>query len=70
MRPRKSKVFPKRADRKMKEIFKEIRDAANDEKLSDADFRQVIRNTFAKRIHDETIIMSFLRAKDIAKARE
>lgn len=54
----------------MKPIFKEIRDAANDENLSDAAFRLMIRETFDKRIHDESILMSFLRAKDVAKARE
>lgn len=54
----------------MKPIFKEIRDAANDENLSDAAFRQLIRDTFDKRIHDERLLMSFLRAKDIAKTKE
>lgn len=54
----------------MKPIFEKIREAANDEKLSDAVFRQVIREMFEKRMHDETILMAFLRAKDTVTARD
>lgn len=48
----------------MREIYVQIREAANDAKLSDAAFRRVMREMFERRQHNETLLVSFLRAKD------
>lgn len=53
----------------MKPIFEKIREAANDEKVSDKTFREIMRETFTRRQHGESLFVSFLRSYDTLKTR-